>query len=236
MVSPVLMPHGPEEAACEAFQIPSCVRSLGETDRPEDRSTTAPEHWDETRQLPAAPVGAGPEREKLYAEFQPLVQRLIRQYGENAELRQDLAGEIYCRFCNLLDAYDPARGIPLRPYLVRMLSASVYTYTRSHWRLQQREIFVEAEVAETDAAHSVDPTHQWDHELMTQDVLKALPEAIAQLPLRQRQVVIWRYYEGRSFEEIAEMLDIRPATARSLLRHGLNNLRRQMASAHLVNE
>ena len=77
-------------------------------------------------------------------------------------------------------------------------------------------------------AQPVDPSRQWDRHLMTQEVLHALPAAIAKLPPRQRQVVVWRYYESRSFEEIAATLRVRPATARSLLRHGLNNLRRQV--------
>ena len=167
-----------------------------------------------------------PDRDALYAEFQPLVRRLIRQYGEDPELRQDLAGEIYCRFSDLLSAFDPTRGIPLRAYLVRTLTASVYTYTRSHWRRQHRELTLDTGAPDTDIAHSVDPNEQWDRNLMLQDMLRALPEAIGKLPARQRQVVIWRYYESRSFEEIAAVLRIRPATARSLLRHGLNNLRR----------
>src|SRR5947207_14177253 len=54
------------------------------------------------------------DREALYAEFQPLVRRLIRQYGDDAEMRQDLAGEIFFRFCILLASYDPCRGVPLR--------------------------------------------------------------------------------------------------------------------------
>src|SRR5690242_4817093 len=48
------------------------------------------------------------DREALFAEFQPLVSRLIRQYAQNADQREDLRGEIYCRFCELLAAYDPA--------------------------------------------------------------------------------------------------------------------------------
>src|SRR5207247_397741 len=63
------------------------------------------------------------ERDTLWVEFQPLVRRLVRQYGDTLEMREDLAGEIYCRFCALLDAFDPNRGVPLRPYLVRQLTA-----------------------------------------------------------------------------------------------------------------
>lgn len=181
------------------------------------------------RRTPLAPEFDYTDRETLFAEFQPLVRRLIRQYGEDQELKQDLPGEIYRRFSALLDAYDPNRGIPLRPYLVRNLTASVYTFVRSQWRRRRREIYLDPEVELTETADHVDAARQWDRDLMNQDVLKALPDAIARLSARQRLVVISRFYEARSFEDIAETLGICPATARSLLRHGLNNLRRHFA-------
>jgi RNA polymerase sigma factor (sigma-70 family) len=170
-------------------------------------------------------------RAALWEDMQPLVRRLVRQYGEDAELRQDLPGVIYCRFCALLEAYDPARGIPLRPYLVRQMTAATYTYVRSRWRQERRETSLDASAGALEPSTPEDPSRQWDHELSLEKVLSALPGAIACLPLRQRQVVVWRYYEARSFEEIAELLEIRPATARSILRHGLNNLRRRFAEA-----
>lgn len=181
---------------------------------------------------PALPGSSEPlSREALYAEFQPLVRRLLRQYGEDLDFREDLVGEIYCRFCELLDAYDPARGVPLRPYLVRTLTASVYTYSRSQWRRKHREVVLDSGTELPDSLQ--DHSSAWDQKLMTETVLRALPEAVARLPQRQRQVVIWRYYESRSFEEIAHTLQIRPATARSILRHGLNNLRRWITPPEL---
>jgi len=182
-----------------------------------------------TVRLPLAPAPDDPyDREKLFGEFQPLVRRLVRQYGDDPDTRQDLVGEIYCRFCDLLTAYDPGRGVPLRPYLARQLVASVYTYARRNWKNNMREISLEHD-GETFDAPGADPTPQWDQRMVTEEVLEGLPAAIARLPLRQRQVVIWRYYDSRSFEEIASVLKVRPATVRSLLRHGVNNLRRQMA-------
>ena len=171
------------------------------------------------------------DRESLYAEFQPLVRRLIRQYGDTAELRQDLAGEIYYRFCTILEAYDPARGVPLKPYLVRQLSASVYTFARRGWVRQRREFSYEEKSEACEPKHRDDPTRDWNEKLAMEQVMKGLPEAMGRLPKRQRQVVVWRYYEQRSFEEIAEILHVKTATARSLLRHGINNLRRHMGNA-----
>lgn len=191
------------------------------------------EHKPRVKAVPDRVELAQIDREALYADFQPLVRRLIHQYGETPELRQDLAGEIYCRFCDLLAAYDPSRRIPLRPYLVRTLTAAVYTYSRSQWRRQHREVSLQSETDVESSGDHVDPSHQWVRELITKDVLAVLPSLIAKLPQRQRQVVIARYYEARSFEEIAEQLRIRPATARSLLRHGLNNLRNMISTTHL---
>ena len=174
------------------------------------------------------------DREQLFREFRPLVRRLIRQYSSDAESREDLEGEIYCRFCALVDAFDPERGIPLRAYLVRTLAGSVYTFSRSQWRREQREVSLEGSLQEDDPIVSQDPTAQWDFELMSRDVLKALPDAIATLPERQRRVLVWRYYDSRSFEEIAEELGVRTATARSLLRHALTNLRQRIAQQRLL--
>lgn len=166
-------------------------------------------------------------RDALFAEFAPLVRRLIRQYaGEDPEMRADMKGEIYWRFSQLHEEWDPERGVPLRPYLVRKLSAAAYTFARHHWRRDRRELRMEFGEDSGDQGPSNDPTASWDHSLAMEQVLNLLPEGITQLPRRQKQVVVWRYYEQRSFEDIAERLNIRVATARSILRHGLNNLRR----------
>ncbi|MBW3624704.1 MAG: sigma-70 family RNA polymerase sigma factor [Armatimonadetes bacterium] len=172
------------------------------------------------------------QRQVLFQDFQPLVKRLIRQYGDSHDQRQDLEGEIYFRFCTLLEEYDPERGIPLRAYLVRKLITSAYTYARSQWRRQRHEVSLEfrmeSGVEGGEAARPVDPTMEWTNGLMKNELLGVIQEAIGKLPQRQQQVVIWRYYESKPFNEIAEMLGVCEATARSLLRHGINNIRRRI--------
>src|SRR5436190_16531871 len=114
------------------------------------------------------------ERDALYEDFQPLVRRLISQYGSDPGVRDDLRGEIYFRFCELVTAYDPTRGIPIKPYLVRTLTASVYSYARSRWRLRQRESSLDAEVDWEVRPGASDPSDEWDDHLMMRKVLGAL--------------------------------------------------------------
>jgi RNA polymerase sigma factor (sigma-70 family) len=168
-------------------------------------------------------------RERLFAELQPLIRRLVRQYGKSVELREDLPGVLYCRFCELVGEYDERRGIPLRPYLVRMLVTYAFTYSRTQWRHEARTTSFDALEQKGIPVAAEDPTPGWTHRLSEREALVRLPAAIAALPARQRQVVIWRYYEARSFDEIGRLLGVREASARSLLRHGLNRLRRQFA-------
>jgi RNA polymerase sigma factor (sigma-70 family) len=182
------------------------------------------------------PRPAGEDCERLFGELAPLLRRLRRVYaGDDADLSEDLGGELYLRFRRLLDEYDPARGIPLRPYLIRKLSAAAYTYARQRWQSRRREVGLEADLDGGALLLMSDPTPAWDEALSAQQFHDALLDSIERLPRRQRQVIVSRYYEHHSFEEIAKKMDIRPATARSLLRHGLSALRKQMQVADLVN-
>jgi RNA polymerase sigma-70 factor (ECF subfamily) len=174
------------------------------------------------------------DRDVLFADFKPLVQRLMRQYGTDPDLREELVGEIYFRFCALLDAYESNRGVPLRAYLVKQLSVSVYTYVRHHWRLHRREAPIDLSLEDINLGWLDDPTTAWIDGLFSQQIRDALPAALADLPKRQSLVLRWRYYEERSFEDIAATLGIQPATARSLLRHAVAGLRRKFANLRPV--
>ncbi len=175
------------------------------------------------------------DREALYAEFRGLAIRLVRRYGEDADLRHELPGEIYCRFCTLVDAYDPSRGIPLRPYLVRGLTSSIYTYARTHWRRLHREVPLEPLDVEGEWFSSRDfLSEDVVDKVVKQSIAEELPQFITRLPSRQRQAVIWRYYEQQSFLEIARRLEVRESTARSLLRYAVVNLRKQARAAGLL--
>ena len=145
------------------------------------------------------------DRDSLYREFAPLVRRLIRHYGKGPEERQHLEREIYSQFGAHLNAYNPDHGVPLRPYIVRLLTASVDTFARRQWKAEARETPTEASGGSPPVL-AYDPTPAWTQALSQGQVVAALPFCLSQLPARQRQVLTHRYYEQRSFEEIARSL------------------------------
>ena len=52
-----------------------------------------------------------------------------------------------------------------------------------------------------------------------------LVDALATLPHKERAAIVLRYYEDRSEADIADLLDVRPGTVKSLLHRGLAHLR-----------
>lgn len=187
-------------------------------------------------EMPRAAESPLPDRDALYAEMAPLVQRLLYRYGKTPELRQDLEGEIYCRFCRLLENYDPDRGIPVRPYIVRMLQQTLFNYVRDYWRYESRVTHIELEAGSEKSIPALVTEPDLVRQMVDEELLNALPSAIALLPERQKIVLVWRFYDGISFDEIAERLEIQPATARSLLRHALKALRRQVKMMGLLGD
>lgn len=189
-----------------------------------NRATTAPE-------VKSVPQQAPGWRESLYLEMQPLVRKLVRKYADCRDTREDLAGDLYFRFCSLLDEFEPERGIPLKGYLIRQLCAAAYTHARTRWRHRRHEASLDYLPHLLDAHCGPDPSKEWNDRIDNEAVLVHLRNEIAGLPLRQRQVLIARYYEDRSFEEISGAMEIEQATARSLLRHALQNLRKRISPA-----
>lgn len=53
--------------------------------------------------------------------------------------------------------------------------------------------------------------------------------ALGRIPARRRDALVLRYYADLSTDEVARLLAVRPATARSLIRRGLTSLRKELA-------
>jgi RNA polymerase sigma factor (sigma-70 family) len=165
------------------------------------------------------------ERAALYLEIQPLVRSLLARHRGDPELCQELPGEIYCRFHRLLDRYDSSRGVPERAYLIRCLQAGIYTWVRSRWRRRGHEVELTDRLAEywpsahrDLAAEIADADH-------LKTLVQAVRRAVLELPPRQREVLIARYYGGASYEEISRSMNIGRTTVRSLARHGIIRIR-----------
>lgn len=132
--------------------------------------------------------------------FGSLMRVAVLMTGNN-HVAEDLVHDVFVRCASRLgDVDDPGS----------YLRASVVNACRRHYR------FDRSDADEQSIPAVMEPS--------TADAI-AVREALMLMSPRRRAAVVLRYYEGLPHNEIAEALGCRPATARSLVRRGLNDLR-----------
>jgi len=174
------------------------------------------------------------EVDPIEAEFSPLIKRLILQYREEIADPEDFERFIHAFFRNFGTPDGFTEASSQRAAITRQLVNGVYDYAQQHRRTDPADETSDRSMS-TSAYQTIlkSETNDFDYSAMKQEFLNAISDSVEQLPARQRQVLNLRYFELRPLEEIANLLDLRETTVQSLLRHGVNSLRRQMRQSGL---
>ena len=168
------------------------------------------------RHDPPSPASARqkPEIERLYDEHaQPLYAFLLNLTRDEADTR-DLLQDIFVKLARDPELLAGVRDE--RAFLVRLAhNAAIDLIRRRGTRAKTRDQFA-AEIISPFAPAS-DPDEQ--------TFCATLAEALAELPADQRAVVHLKLWDGLTFEQIADALEIPLNTAASRYRYGLDKLR-----------
>ena len=155
--------------------------------------------------------------EELYVNYRDKVMRYIGSHVFNEHDREDLLQQVFLNAVAALDGYDPARAAP-GTWLYAIARNTVTDYFRRGGREPFTEEWDEAYGDEADGG--AEPEAQ----LLTQETLEALAQALERLPERERNIVIWRFYHGLSAREAAERAGVSYANARFLQHQALKKL------------
>ena len=159
--------------------------------------------------------------ETLYRDYRDKVERYVASHVQNAHDRPDLVQQVFLNAIAALDRYDPARGA-VGTWLYAIARNAVIDYDRAKGR--------EPIPAELDETASPDEA---EASILTREMLDALAAALEQLPERERNIVIWRFYHGISPKEIAKRSGISYANVRFLQHSALQKLRRLLEKTAL---
>jgi RNA polymerase sigma-70 factor (ECF subfamily) len=156
----------------------------------------------------------GPDIEQLYDEHAQSLFAFLLNFTRDESDTRDLLQEI---FVKLAREPDLLRGVrDERAFLIRLAhNAAIDLMRRRGTRERTKENFA-AEIVSPFA-----PTNNPDEEFFRDELAGALGE----LPEEQRAVVHLKLWEGLTFEEIADALEIPSNTAASRYRYGLDKLR-----------
>ncbi len=147
-----------------------------------------------------ADVGESVPNPLPYADLLILLRRIARRYDPDDPLQGEVLREIARRVPRLLETYDPRRG-PLRPYLIRALAAAAYEHAR---------------------CHRDGPTPSRSDRV-------SMPQLLEALPSPEREALRAWYLEGKSKEEIADLLNLDTEAAREAIQRGIDAARKRIA-------
>jgi RNA polymerase sigma-70 factor (ECF subfamily) len=159
--------------------------------------------------------------ERLVERHQALVIGTVgRMLGSNSEV-EDVAQQVFIRVWKGAPRYRPTAKFTT--WLLTITRNLVFNEARRRKRHPADTLDVhegEEALGLTDPAR-----HVPDEELLQAELQLAIERAILALPEKQRMAVVLRRYEGKSYEEIGEVLGLTVAAVKSLLFRARTELR-----------
>jgi RNA polymerase sigma-70 factor (ECF subfamily) len=145
----------------------------------------------------------------------------------------DLVQETFLEAQRDFGGFHGASEVELRAWLRRLLLNNVANFTR-HYRADKRQVNLEVPLApgswsDPPGGRFPADTPSPSGQAMEHEQAEAVQRALTRLPDDYRQVLLWRYQEQRSFEEIAQSLQRTPNAVRKLWARALERLEHEMS-------
>lgn len=134
------------------------------------------------------------DTEKIYRDYHGRISGYIRSRISSEQDAEDIAANVFVKVFEKLDTFDESKA---------SLSTWIYTITRNTMTdyFRSRKVFFE--IPET-----IEDDYSVEEEICNAEMLEALANALETLDERERDIVILRFYSGRTLKEIAKMMNI----------------------------
>src|SRR2546426_10664957 len=160
----------------------------------------------------------------LYDQYFELVYRYVYYRVRQIEEAEDVTSEVFFRALRAMPRYEPRQ--PFLAWLYRIARNAVIDRARA---ARPRVSFEDA-LAHPDAGdHVIDP----DARILATDRRARLKTALGTLTAEQQEVVILRFVEGLSAEEVGKIMGKRAGTVRGLQFRALQALKKNITAEDL---
>jgi RNA polymerase sigma-70 factor, ECF subfamily len=159
----------------------------------------------------------------LVNRYLPLVYNALYQMTQNHEISEEMAQEAFVKVYKNLNSFDRSRSF--KPWLLRIASNAAISALRKQSKVVSLNALEEEGYwGEPDHQPTEDVTVRLERKLSSQEVLKAL----GNMDEKYRQVLLLRYQNELSYEEIAQTLNIPLNTVRTWIKRGLDKLKNEV--------
>jgi RNA polymerase sigma-70 factor (ECF subfamily) len=161
----------------------------------------------------------------LFDRYYPAIFGYVMRRTDDWNLSKDLTAEVFLKALKGLWRYQ-WQGVSFCAWLYRIATNQV----RMHFR-KKRWLFSLDQLMEETAFEPIDPVTMEGEKLAAERILReqedflTIQSRVAELPIKYQEVIALRYFEEKSVKEIAEILNKKEGTVKSLLSRGITRLK-----------
>jgi len=159
---------------------------------------------------------------EVYRRHGRSVYGLARRVLQDAAEAEDITQEVFLRLWREPERFDPERGT-LRSFLLAQAHGRSVDVIRSSSSRRAREV--------REAARTARAEYDMEHEAWDLALADKVASAMGELSDDERRAIELAYFEGRTYREVAQVLDQPEGTVKSRIRSGMRRLRDALAEA-----
>ncbi len=159
---------------------------------------------------------------ELYRRHAAAVLGLARRLLGNQTLAEEVVQEVFLRLWGSPEKFDAQRG-SLRSFLLAQTHGRSVDLLRSERARRARE--------ERDAIQTPEPSYDLEREVWDLTVAERVRDAMNTLSEDERRAIELAYFGGRTYREVAAILDEPEGTVKSRIRVGLRRMRGELAES-----
>jgi RNA polymerase sigma-70 factor (ECF subfamily) len=147
---------------------------------------------------------------------------LGRRLLSDSALAEEIVQEVFLRLWNQPEKFDPARG-RLRAYLLAQCHGRSVDRLRAESSRRRRE--------ERDVRRTAEAGYDVEHEVWDLEVASIVKDAMVKLPSEERAAIELAYFGGKTYREVAVVLEQPEGTVKSRIRSGMRRMRTELAKS-----
>ena len=157
--------------------------------------------------------------EQLYRAYFPRLSRFLGRMTRSATLIEEVVNDTMLVVWQTASRYDGSCKVSTWIFAI--------AYRKALKGLHRRDEPVEAEADAGPAPAGLEPERQ----LSQRQLRRTLEQALAELPVQQRMVVLLTYYHDMAYQDIAEIVDCPVNTVKTRMFHARRKLKELLAGA-----
>src|SRR4051794_16992571 len=147
---------------------------------------------------------------------------LSRRLLGDAAMAEEIVQEVFLRLWNEPEKFDPGRG-SLRAYMLAQCHGRSVDRLRAESSRRQRE--------ERELRRSADASYDLEHEVWDLQVASKVKDAMVMLPSEERAAIELAYFGGKTYREVAIVLEQPEGTVKSRIRSGMRRMRTELTKS-----